>query len=56
MSCGSVRSMCQIAVVAIAAMCCHAAFGQEIRDPDSLLQEADKLAWVKAWTRAARFL
>ena len=53
MSWVSVRSIGQITVVAIAAMCCHPAFGQDVRDPDRLLQDADKLAWIKAWTRAA---
>src|ERR1700704_7188981 len=53
MSCVSVRSTCQIAVAAMAAVFCPPALGQDIRDPVRLLQDADKLAWVKAWTSAA---
>ena len=48
-----VRSIGQITVIAIAAMFCRPAFGQDVRDPVRLLEDADKLAWVKAWTRAA---
>ena len=53
MSSAFVWSIRQITVLAIAAMCCQPAFGQAIRDPDTLLREAEQLAWLKAWTTAA---
>jgi len=34
-------------------MLCHPASAQNTADPEKLLQEADRLAWLKAWTRAA---
>src|ERR1700704_3117985 len=48
-----VRSVGRITVIAIAAMFCRPAFGQAVRAPVQLLEDADRLAWVKAWTRAA---
>ena len=32
---------------------CPPVFAQDSRDPHKLLQEADRLAWLRAWTRAA---
>jgi CHAT domain-containing protein len=42
------------AVVVLAAFIgSSAAFGQDGRDPNKLLEEAERLAWLKAWSRAA---
>jgi hypothetical protein len=42
-----------LGLVVLAASLCHAASAQNPADPHKLLQEADRLAWLKAWTRAA---
>src|ERR1700731_498890 len=39
-------------LVVAAASLCHATFAQNTPDPDKLLQDADRLAWLKNWTRA----
>lgn len=39
-------------LVMAAASLCHATSAQNTPDPDKLLQDADRLAWVKNWTRA----
>src|SRR5580704_12676978 len=39
-------------LVVAAASFCHATFAQNTPDPDKLLQDADRLAWLKNWTRA----
>ena len=42
----------RISLIVLVVMLGLPAFAQE-SDPDKLLQEADRLAWFKAWTRAA---
>ena len=39
-------------LVVAAASLCHATSAQNTPDPNKLLQDADRLAWVKNWTRA----
>src|ERR1700693_5306838 len=39
-------------LVVAAASLCHATFAQNTPDLDKLLQDADRLAWLKNWTRA----
>ena len=43
----------RIGLLLLAGILCGPAFAQTGSDPDRLLQEAERLAWLKAWTRAA---
>ena len=43
----------RIGLFLLAGILCGPAFAQIGSDPDRLLQEAERLAWLKAWTRAA---
>jgi CHAT domain-containing protein len=40
-------------LVLLCAILAYPASAQNIADPETLLMEADRLAWLKAWTRAA---
>jgi CHAT domain-containing protein/Tfp pilus assembly protein PilF len=53
MSCGRIVAFIRrTTLVVAAASLCHATFAQNTPDPDKLLQDADRLAWLKNWTRA----
>jgi CHAT domain-containing protein/predicted negative regulator of RcsB-dependent stress response len=53
MWCGSVHSIRRAGFVALSALVYSSAFALSTIDPDKLLQDAERLAWLKAWTRAA---
>src|SRR3989442_11262803 len=42
----------RVGVIALIAFLCHPASAQNSSDPEQLLAEADRLAWLKAWTKA----
>ena len=50
MTCGRFHVVGTVGVV-LALVLCSPAFAQE-RDPHQLLAEADRLAWLRVWTRA----
>lgn len=49
---GTVSLVGRILVVVFAALFYPSASAQEVQNPDRLLEEAERLAWVKAWARA----
>ena len=51
---GPVQLALRLGAIGLAAILWQAAFAQDAGDPDKLLQEADRLAWLKAWTRVTR--
>ncbi len=53
MSSLNIRLVRSAGFVLLAAALCYPASAQNTSDPEKLLQEADRLAWLKAWTRAA---
>jgi len=42
----------RVGVVALTAILCHPASAQNSSAPEQLLVEAERLAWLKAWTKA----
>ena len=42
----------RVGVVAVIAFLCHPASAQNSSAPEQLLVEAERLAWLKAWTKA----
>jgi CHAT domain-containing protein len=42
----------RVVVVAFAALLCNSASAQNSSDPEQLLVEAERLTWLKAWTKA----
>ncbi len=42
----------RVGVVALTAFLCHPAFAQNTSAPEQQLVEAERLAWLKAWTKA----
>lgn len=42
-----------VGLLLLAAVLCQPASAQTSADPEKLIEQADRLAWVKAWTRAA---
>jgi CHAT domain-containing protein/tetratricopeptide (TPR) repeat protein len=42
----------RVGVVVLVAFLCHPAFAQKTSAPEQLLAEAERLAWLKAWTKA----
>lgn len=53
MSSGTIPLVRFAGLVLLAAILCHPASAQNTVDPEKLLQEAERLVWLKAWTRAA---
>jgi CHAT domain-containing protein len=49
---GSFKPLPRLAVIALAGILYGPLQAQDPGDPDKLLQEAERLAWVKAWARA----
>src|SRR6266849_10901936 len=52
MSRGCIVAFIRTTLVVAVASLCHATFAQNTPDPNKLLQDADRLAWLKNWTRA----
>ena len=52
MSRGRIVAFIRTTLVVAVASLCHATFAQNTPDPNKLLQDADRLAWLKNWTRA----
>ncbi len=42
----------RVGLVLLAAILCQSAYAQTSTDPQKLLEQAERLAWLKAWTRA----
>jgi hypothetical protein len=53
MSWGSTSLVRFAGLFLLAVALCYTASAQNTADPEKLLQEAERLAWLKAWTRAA---
>jgi CHAT domain-containing protein len=49
---GRLQLVLRLGVLVLAAMLWHPTVAQVPADPEQLLQEAERLAWLKAWTRA----
>ena len=43
----------RVGLALLAAILCQPAFAQTNADPEKLIEQAERLAWLKAWTRAA---
>ena len=43
----------RVGIALLAAILCQPTFAQTSADPAKLLEQAERLAWLKAWTRAA---
>jgi CHAT domain-containing protein/Tfp pilus assembly protein PilF len=52
MSWGPIPSVRLAGLVLLGAGLCYAALARNPADPEKLTQEADRLAWLKAWTKA----
>jgi len=49
---GMVSLASRVLVIVLAVLFCPSIPAQELQNPDQLLAEAERLAWIKAWTRA----
>jgi CHAT domain-containing protein len=49
---GTVSLVGRVLVMALAALLAPSVPAQELQNPDRLLEEAERLAWLKAWARA----
>lgn len=49
---GTLSLVGRVLVIALTAILAPSLPAQELQDPDRLLEEAERLAWLKAWTRA----
>jgi CHAT domain-containing protein len=52
MSWDAILLLCRAGVVALTVFLCNPASGQNMSNPEQLLAEAERLAWMKAWTKA----
>ena len=43
----------RVGLALLAAILCQPTFAQTNADPAKLIEQAERLAWLKAWTRAA---